>query len=239
MSMQAMFVQVDSGELSNFRRHPAAVEVLFDSPSPAASSAFADLATRVQERLRSVDPVQLADAFSRLDPAIRSQIEQRLGRPLSGLAAGGGEDLLRLMQERASRRSDGAAAPAREVLSLEKNWHGVHYLLCGAPEPSDQPLSRVVMGGAEIGDDPEGFSGYGPPRCFTAEEVAALSRALSKPVVEAEAANRFDAQRMSELGIYPGWRSSDAAEVMDSFRKLRDFYHDAADKNRAIITCLV
>jgi hypothetical protein len=44
---------------------------------------------------------------------------------------------------------------------------------------------------------------------------------------------------MSQLGIYPGWRPSDAMEVMDGFRRLRDFYADALEKGRAIITCLV
>jgi hypothetical protein len=69
--------------------------------------------------------------------------------------------------------------------------------------------------------------------------VAELARALSQPELESEAAARFDAARMSQLGIYPGWRPSDAMEVMDGFRRLRDFYADALEKGRAIITCLV
>jgi hypothetical protein len=95
-----------------------------------------------------------------------------------------------------------------------------------------------VLGGVELGHD-EGFSGYGPPRYFTAAQVAELGQALSRPELESEAAARFDAARMSQLQIYPGWRPSDAEWVMDSVRRLRDFYSDAANKGQAIVTCLV
>ena len=78
-----------------------------------------------------------------------------------------------------------------------------------------------------------------PPRYFTAAQVAELGQALSRPELEAEAAARFDAARMSQLQIYPGWRPSDAEWVMDSLRRLRDFYSDAAKKRQAIVTCLV
>ena len=131
-----------------------------------------------------------------------------------------------------------SSAPERAVLSLEKAWHGVHYVLCGEIEPGESLLSQAVLGGVELGDD-EGFSGYGPPRYFTAAQVAELGQALSRPELEAEAAARFDAERMSQLGIYPGWQPSHAEWVMDGLRRLRDFYSDAAKKRQAIVTCLV
>ncbi|MGB6412728.1 MAG: YfbM family protein, partial [Candidatus Cybelea sp.] len=127
----------------------------------------------------------------------------------------------------------------RDVLSLDKAWHGVHYLLCGESEPGPTLLSQAVLGGSALGDDDEGFSGYGPARYFTAERVAQLAAQLSAPELEAEAVGRFDAGRMEELGIYPGWKASDADWVMDGFRRLRDFYAEAARKGNAIVTCLV
>jgi len=69
--------------------------------------------------------------------------------------------------------------------------------------------------------------------------VTELSQALNRPELESDAAARFDAARMSELGIYPGFRPSDAAWVMDGVRRLRDFYADAASKRRAIVTRLI
>ena len=242
MSMNAAFVQVDTAELARFQVDPSLVEALFDNESAvAAMPALFALTKTLQDRVRAAGPQMLAGALSRLPPEIRKQLEERLGRSTTELAAGaGGNELLKLIEERRARSAGSApsAVGERAALSLDKNWHGVHYVLCGEAEPGVQLLSQAVMGGVELGDD-EGFSGYGPPRYFTAAKVAELAQALSQPKVESEAADRFDAARMSQLGIYPGSRPSDAKEVMDGFRRLRDFYADAADKGRAIITCLV
>jgi hypothetical protein len=154
----------------------------------------------------------------RLDPSLQQILGERLGKTPVDLAG---------------------VAGTRALLSLDKAWHGVHYLLCGEAEPGTTLVSQAVLGGAELGDDDEGFSGYGPPRAFTAAQVAELAQALSHPDVESEANARFDAAQMSKLGIYPGWRPSDADWVLDGFRRLRDFYSDAAAKGRAIVTCLV
>jgi hypothetical protein len=66
-----------------------------------------------------------------------------------------------------------------------------------------------------------------------------LSSALNNAEVEADAAARFDAGEMSRLGIYPGWRASDAEQVIGALRQLREFYADAASRGRGIVTCLV
>jgi hypothetical protein len=72
-------------------------------------------------------------------------------------------------------------------VSLDKAWHGVHYLLCGEVEPGPALLSQTVLGGVELGEN-EGFSGYGPPRYFTPAQVAELSQVLNRPELETEAA---------------------------------------------------
>ncbi len=165
MSMNAVFVQVDSDELSSFEADPASVEALFDD--------------------------------------------------------------------------EAAASGERPILSLDKDWHGVHYLLCGKAEPGRDLLSQAVMGGVDIGDDDEGFSGYGPARGFAPDLVAELAKALSEPQLKSQATARFVAERMTQLGIYPGWRASDADQAMNGVRRLRDFYGDAAAKGQAIVTCLL
>jgi hypothetical protein len=237
VSMNATFVQVDPAELSKLRANPSLAEALFEDQSLAPAMAkLAALTKTMQDRVRAAGPQLLAGALSRLDPRIRQQLEERLGRSTSDFAAGaGGDAILKMMQERGGH---GPAAGARAVLSLDKAWHGVHYVLCGEVEPGPALLSQPVLGGVELGDD-EGFSGYGPPRYFTAAQVADLSQGLNSPQIELEAAARFDAARMSQLKIYPGWQSSDAQWVMDAFRRLRDFYSDAASKGRAIVICLV
>ena len=234
MSMNAMFVQVDDAELSSLKADPDSAEALFENDPVPGGNLFA-LTKAMQERVRATGPQLLENALSTLDPCTRQQMQERLSRVT---AAGGGDAILKLMEERMPR--GGAASPAshRPVLSLDKAWHGVHYVLCGEVEPRSALLSQAVLGGVELGDD-EGFSGYGPTRYFTAARVAELNDALSRPDVEQEAAARFDAGKMATLGIYPGWKSSDADWVMDGFRRLRDFYSDAAGKERAIVTCLV
>jgi hypothetical protein len=243
VSMNATFVQIDEAELARLQADPSLAEALFEDESIAVPglAAFGALAKTMQDRVRAAGPRMMADTLSRLDPVLRKQIEASLGRTTSALAAGaGGDDILKLMEERRARSGSAtSAASSRAVLSLEKAWHGVHYVLCGEVEPGAALLSQAVLGGVELGDDPEGFSGYGAARYFTPAQVVELGQALSRPELETEAAARFDPARMSQLGIYPGWRSSDAAWVMDGFRRLRAFYADAAAKGRAIVTCLV
>jgi hypothetical protein len=238
MSMNASFVQVDAGDLAGLQADPSLAEALFQD-GPTLPPAFLALSRTMQDRVRAAGPQYLASALSRLDPSLRRQLEERLGRTTEALAAGaGGDDILKLMQQRAARPASPAVRP-RAVLSLEKAWHGVHYVLSGEVEPGAELLSQAVLGGVPLGADDEGFSGYGPARYFTVPQVAQLSQALSRSELETEAAARFDAERMSELSIYPGWRPSDKEWVMNHFRQLRDFYSAATSQGRAVVTCLV
>jgi hypothetical protein len=205
MSMSATFVQVDEAELAGFRADPSSVEVLFQD-GPQLPPPFTRMTEIMRQRVRVAGPQQMAEALARLDPSIRQQLEQSLGRlglTTSALAAGeGGDALLKLMEQRRSR-SDPGTSKARAVLSLDKAWHGVHYVLCGEIEPGASLLSQAVLGGATLGDDDEGFSGYGPPRCFTMAQVAELAQALNRPDLEAEAAARFDWTRIPSSASIP------------------------------------
>jgi Domain of unknown function (DUF1877) len=265
MSMNAEFVQIDEVELARIEHSPAWAETLFHNGPSVMPPQLAALSQALEDRMRASGPKLMADVLSQMNPEIRKQMEARLGVTAAALASGEGGDLLvKALEERRSRmaalapgafpqgiRGAGptggvpAAAPAgpHEKLSLDKAWHGVHYVLCGQPEPGETILSHVVLGGTDIGDDEEGFSGYGPARYFTPAEVAGLAHALSRPDLETEAARRFDAAKMEKLEIYPGWSAGQAEAdkewIMDSFRRLRDFFADAAGKGRAIVTCLV
>jgi hypothetical protein len=239
--MEAVFVQLEPGELTRLRVDPGPVEALFDD-GPVALPNLVKVMKSMQDRVRSLGPEQIEAALSQLDPSIRNRIEENLHRVNAEPGGGwGGNDIIKLMEERQKRGPSPVPPQSRERqrLSLGKTWHGVHYVLCGEPEPGRELAGQAVMGGAALGDDDEGFSGYGPARCFTASQVIELSQALGQHDLESEAAARFDAARMSALGIYPGWRPSDAAEVMDGFRRLRAFFADAAENGQAIVTCLV
>ena len=140
------------------------------------------------------------------------------------------------MQSRLGRAGGASREGAHETLSLDKAWHGVHYVLCGTVEPDESLLSQAVLGGTEIGED---FSGYGPARVFTAAQVAELAAAIAK--AEQDAAARFDPERMTRLQIYPfGWDDPEAREwILEGVADLRGFYARAAADGRAVVTCLV
>jgi len=239
MSMNAIFVQVEDAEIARFEADPDSLEALFANETlPTGQLNMTDA---MQQRLRAIGPQTMAATLSRFPESVRLQIEARLGLTTAAMASGqGGDDILKLMQKQLARHG-GPAGGKREVLSLDKAWHGVHYLLAGGAEPGSELRSQAVLGGVELGDDPEGFSGYGPARYFRAAQVRELSEELRRAEVESEAVARFDPAKMSQLQIYPGWRAGeqDKEWLMDAFRRLRDFYSSAAAQGRAIITCLV
>src|SRR5580704_13162283 len=151
MSMNATFVQVDTAELSKFQVDPPSVEALF-LDGGAGLSGLVAMTTAMQNRVRSAGPSILADTLSRLDPTERKELEKRLGRARSSLAAGdGGDEILKMMHERHTRAVGISAAGERAVLCLDKEWHGVHYVLCGKVEPGPELVSQAVMGGIELG----------------------------------------------------------------------------------------
>lgn len=239
MSMNAVFVQVDDQALRKIQADPSLAETLFQ-PAVAFPPQLANLSQAMQERVRAAGPQMMAKALEGLDPRIRQRLEERLGHTASSFAAGaGGDELLKLMQERGARAASRPKIDALATFSLDKEWHGVHYLLCGEKEPGKTLLSKAVLGGSDLGDDDEGFSGYGPARCFTPKQVAEISAALSRPETERESAARFDAAEMSRLDIYPGWNATDAEQLIEALRSLRAFYAGAAEKGLAMVTCLV
>jgi hypothetical protein len=229
MSMLATFVQVEPSLLDD----PTNVEALFAPELPAAFDP-----DRMREAIMERGPQLLAAAMD-MHPQLREQIEQSVGRSQAALRSGdGGEAVFALMRQRLGRPPSGKPAGMGDVLSLDKAWHGVHFLLSGTVEPGESLLSQAVLGGAEIGED---FAGYGPARSFTAAQVAELARLFGDPALDDEVAARYDPQRMDDLQIYPfGWDDEDNREwVFDAFRDLRGFYTAAAANGSAVVTCLV
>ncbi|HVN27261.1 MAG TPA: YfbM family protein [Candidatus Binataceae bacterium] len=250
MSMTATFVQVTAAQLAELVEDSDNVEGLFmDDAAVPAMGKLIELGEAQRQRVLQQGPQMLEAALSRFDPQTRETLQKRLGQlgiDPSGLAQGsGGEALLKLMTATKARLSGGgvaagqgaSASPRGRSLSIDKSWHGVHYLLCGAPEPNAALISKVVLGGTELGDD---FSGYGEARYFDAGETAAIASELGRPTLEAEMTRRYDPAQMKKLEIYPGgWSGPDLQWLMREFGNLRSFYADAAAKGLAMVTCLV
>jgi hypothetical protein len=252
MSMMGRFVQVSPARLKELLDDPSGVEELFvsDQAAQAMPKLMGALAGRLQGRLA---PQMLAASMAAMPPELRERLAQsmkNIGIDPDALARGeGGDDLAKLMEARgralaaklsisnqpptsgASPQASGKSAS----LSIDKAWHGVHYLLCGKVEPGSDLASQAVMGGTDVGDD----LGYGPARYFDADEVANIARELSRPNLEAEMTARWDPAQMATLGIYPGqFLADDQQWLMDAFQKLRQFYVDASAAKFAVVTCL-
>jgi len=257
MSMLAVFVQVEPGRLAEIIEDPSRVTELLDGGEttgglvrgPLAQSGPLGEAMELMQRT----PKILEASIAMMDPAMRQKLKERLaamGINTDAMTPGGkdADALLKLMRERgqalaaklglqqsAKPPGGGGKAGQGAKISLDKAWHGVHYLLCGDAEPGSAIPSHAVMGGVEVGED----LGYGPARYFEADEVRAISQALSGPNLEAEMIARFDPAKMTSLGIYPGgWKAGDNNWLMEEFRRLRKFYDDASAAKLAIVTNL-
>jgi hypothetical protein len=98
-------------------------------------------------------------------------------------------------------------------VSLEKSWHGVHYLLTGTAFEGNGPLGFIASGGEEI---PGSDMGYGPARLFSADEVAEINAAMSE-IDDDDFWSRFDAEEMTEQTIYPDCWDEPEEELKEEY----------------------
>jgi hypothetical protein len=234
MSMMARFAAITPDQLAMIKDTPEMVAGVFaiDAGLPFGSS------SELLERLGRKAPQLVAEMFERLPPAVRQQLQRRLGLGENGLPNPdiGNAVLVQLAQrEAARRRVPPAPGTPGNSISLDKAWHGLHYLLCGAPEPVPGPLGQAVFGGSEIGED----QGYGPARYFSPAQVVEIAGALQAPGLEQELRGRFDAAAMTRLGLYPGgWETDDGDWLIEAFHTLRDFYAAASKAEQAAVTLI-
>jgi hypothetical protein len=129
--------------------------------------------------------------------------------------------------------------PKAVSVSVEKAWHGLHYLLTGSAEESGGPLGFLLEGGAPI---EEADGGYGPPRLFTPEETRAIQTALAG-ISDVDLWSRFNRGDMTKQGIYPEIWDEPEADLRDEylmyFRELKSFLDKAvaAGKGMMVVLC--
>ena len=236
MSMMARFVAVSPKRLDEIRQSPEQLETLFVAKlSPGRTKAKQAL----HERICSQSPQMLRASLEQVPPEMRAQVLRGLGISEADFAGpDGGQLLVQRMTERAAKvlgETPQADKTEGKTISLEKAWHGLHYLLCGAAEPVPGPLGQSVLGGTEIGGD----MGYGPARCFTAADTVKIAQALQEPGLESILRGRFDAAQMEQIGIYPGGIWDEGPDwLIAAFRELRDFYAAASAAGQAVVTVI-
>lgn len=236
MSMIARFIAIAPTQLDEVRKSPEQVQALFEAEVPRPRLKFRQA---LHDRIRSQSPQVLRDSLDRMPPEMRRMMLRGLGIKETDLAGADiGDLIVKRMTERAANlvsESQQNGEPAATGISLEKAWHGLHYLLCGSAEPAPGPLGQAVFGGTEIGED----MGYGPARCFTARETSEIAEALQATGLETILIGRFNPNAMEQLGVYPGgWHAEGPDWLIDAFQKLRDFYASASAEGNAVVTAL-
>src|SRR5215831_2317265 len=191
--MLASFLQVSPEKLSALLEDPDSVpELCAELPASASLGALL-MSDAARERLDRLSPEVLSGAMQGLDPRLQEELAKRIGVVREALGSEEGRDaMLQLMAQRGLMGSERRPARASR-LSLDKAWHGLHFLLCGQPEPTAGPLGSVILGGTEIGDDD---LGYGPARYFEPSEVGEIAAALGRDGLEGELESRYAPGRM-------------------------------------------
>jgi len=132
------------------------------------------------------------------------------------------------------RRDDAS----NRLLSLEKSWHGLHYLLTGSARGGKEPLCFLSRGGRSVGR----ALGYGRPRLLGEEFVRRLDAALHE-ISDDELWGRFDAARFAAEGIYPFiWDEPEDQlrdEYLDYFHRLKAFVSLAATRGGELLVVVV
>src|SRR5215831_9810291 len=149
MSMLASFVQVDARLLAQLHREPELVESLFQPDLPARGFDFDKMRSALLER----SPEMMKSRLANLPPQLREQLEASLSRTMAVLQGGEKGEAIFQQMKKAAARPKREVAGKHSVLSLEKEWHGLHFILCGEPRPGESLLSQAVMGGEEIGEN--------------------------------------------------------------------------------------
>jgi hypothetical protein len=93
-----------------------------------------------------------------------------------------------------------ASNEPRKQLSLEKDWHFLHYMLNGTVEGGTAPLSQVVLGGTEIAN-PDGLRDYDTLRYLKPDQVNEVAVALTQ-VDAKKLADAFDPEDAVKKRIY-------------------------------------
>jgi hypothetical protein len=119
-------------------------------------------------------------------------------------------------------------------VSLEKSWHGLHYVLTRTAWEGDPPLNFLAAGGEPVGDD----DGYGPARLLRNDDVRALNTALDA-FTSAVFDQRFDLKELEAAEIYPQIWDESREDLLEEYggylAALKELVKRAAKSDQALL----
>jgi hypothetical protein len=227
MSMIGRFCEISEAVLGRLTANPALIDsvVLADLPVEDGASDFDAIFRSLPARDRDM----LRATVDAMPPEQRAKMDELLAK--------GAADLRR--HTAAFKPQGGGESIPRDQLgervSIEKAWHGLHYLLSGRADEAPGILGRAVLGGTELGAD----RGYGPARYLTPGEVREVAAALSE-VTKDKLLERYDAEVMERLEVYPGdWDEPENREwLAEAFAEVLAFYSRVAARGNAVLLYL-
>jgi hypothetical protein len=123
------------------------------------------------------------------------------------------------------------------LLDIDKSWEGIVFLLTGqCLAEADHPLVTVLFSGQLVDENQD--LGYGPAHYLRPNQVVDLNNQIAT-ITTAELKQRYDAAKMTELGVYPEiWEEDDEAfnYLSGYFASVQQLYNEAARNQDAIIT---
>ncbi len=211
MGMIGHLRQITPDKLKNLQRNPAAVKDAVHGETTWTAAKVQDALQRIQETSEEL----------RRRAARKSAEEQRQIRS-------------QLLKELAAANAGFPYGPEEDILSLEKSWHVLHYLLTGEPQEAPPPLGNAILGGTEIGGD----LGYGPARFLAPQQVREVASALA-PISKPDLAKRFDLDAMIKARIYPCRDYDELEMAQHHFEHLSRYYADAAKNGNAMLLYII
>ncbi len=129
-------------------------------------------------------------------------------------------------------------SPHDVALEMDKEWHGIHYLLTGDPWSARGILGQVILGGAEFGPD----IGYGPARYLNPRQVSDIAAALKNLRIE-QFKGRYDPKAMMKAEVYPTIWEREGQEglswLVSGLEQLTEFYSRAAAQGKGVILAIL
>jgi Domain of unknown function (DUF1877) len=223
MGAVAKFQRIPSKTLSALRKKPS---VIFDFLTP--ENRFVEVDGKLY-----TTPAYLLAAVQSL-PTERRRLRALRWQRKQGLIT---------LAEPSLRRSAVSEKPRAGALDIGKEWHGLHFLLCGTARKVSSPLGTAILGGRPFGPN----LGYGRARFLEPVRVAQVSKALAGCRVM-DLRRRFDPQAMTRQRVYPtgAWRNLDDSDdrrlalraLLGAFTAVRSYYRKAAAAEQAMLLWL-
>jgi hypothetical protein len=121
--------------------------------------------------------------------------------------------------------------------SVDRAWHGIHYLLTGTAWEGNPPLDFLVNGGRFVGATDER---HGPLRAFTASETKAILDIFAT-FSTYEMRKRYNPRDMAAKEVYPGiWSHEEESlsYLIEHVERLRGFLRQAVEAQMGMLIFL-